>query len=87
MIQTAELVDFRQEGQWYLFQYTAEREDVFRVEEIIKLTVLSSRRVYEPRSNTWRLKVDPSTDRLLTELFVNGRECVEAVGAARPTVS
>lgn len=76
MIPTAKLVEFREEDGWYSFQFTADGEDRYRVEEILR-TVPVARRTFDSSTQTWGLRVGPDVERALTETFTNGRECVD----------
>ena len=78
LIRTAKLLEFWQEDGWYYFQFTADGEDRYRVEEILK-TVPLARRTFDPRTRTWGLRVGPDANRVLVETFPNGRQCMDSV--------
>lgn len=80
LIRTAKLLEFRQEDGWYYFTFAADGEDRYWVEEILR-TVPLTRRSFDARIQTWGLRVGPDTERVLTETFANGRECLESVKA------
>jgi len=74
---TAKLLDFRKDGDWYIFRITAKGEDFAKAIETLKRAIPLVHRRYDPETKTWSVATQYGPE--LAQIFANGAQCVRLV--------